>query len=306
MRHLKYFVAVAEELHFGRAAERLNICQPPLSQQIKNLEEELGAQLFHRKNKKVFLTDAGVAFLQDARSILEKARCAAEKARGIASGVLGRIALGLVLPAMDTFVPDAIREFRLRNPLIEIQLQEMGTSAQLTALKAGDIHMGVMRLFQHDLKGLLAEKIVEEPYILAVPSGHRFESLDIVPLALLDREPLIFFPRRLHAKLHGKMIECLEAAGCTPVISQETTTKFASVALVAAGFGVALVPQSTQKHMRSGVVYRNVAGNLPVVELSLVWQEQVALPSLDNLIATIRNMSTSKKEDWGIPSLNPA
>ncbi|AFM23875.1 transcriptional regulator [Desulfomonile tiedjei DSM 6799] len=302
MRQLKYFVAVAEELHFGRAAERLNICQPPLSQQIKNLEEELGAQLFHRKNKKVSLTDAGAAFLEDARAILDRARCAAERAHGIASGVLGRISLGLVLPAMDTFVPDAIREFRLQNPLIEIQLLEMGSNAQLTALKAGDIHMGVMRLFQHDLKGLLTEKIVEEPYILAIPSGHRFESLHVVPLALLDGEPLIFFPRRLHAKLHDRMIECLEAVGCNPVISQETTTKFASVALVAAGFGVALVPQSTRKHMRSGVVYRNVAGDLPVVELSLVWQEQAALPGLDNLIATIRDMSPSKKEGQEIPS----
>jgi DNA-binding transcriptional LysR family regulator len=295
MRQLKYFVAVAEELHFGRAAERLNICQPPLSQQIKNLEEELGAQLFHRKNKKISLTEAGVAFLQDAREILDKARYATEKVRGIARGVLGRISLGLVLPAMDTFVPDAIREFRLQNPMIEIQLLEMGTSAQLTALKAGDIHMGVMRLFQHDTKGLTIEKIVEEPYILAIPSGHRLESLDTIPLSSLDGEPLIFFPRRLHAKLHDRMIECLEAAGCNPVISQEATTKFASVALVAAGFGVALVPESTQKHMRSGVVYRNLSGDLPMVELSVVWQEQKTLPSLHNLIATIRNMSTSGK-----------
>jgi DNA-binding transcriptional LysR family regulator len=295
MRQLKYFVAVAEELHFGRAAERLNMCQPPLSQQIKNLEEELGAQLFQRKNKKISLTEAGVAFLQEAREILDKTRYATEKVRGIARGVLGRISLGLVLPAMDTFVPDAIREFRLQNPMIEIQLLEMGTSAQLTALKAGDIHMGVMRLFQHDTKGLTIEKIVEEPYILAIPSGHRLESLDTIPLSSLDGEPLIFFPRRLHAKLHDRIIECLEAVGCNPIISQEATTKFASVALVAAGFGVALVPESTQKHMRSGVVYRNVSGDLPMVELSLVWQEQKTLPSLHNLIATIRNMSTSGK-----------
>jgi DNA-binding transcriptional LysR family regulator len=120
LRHLRYFVAVAEELHFGRAAMRLHICQPPLSQQIKDLEEELGAPLFHRKNKKISLTEAGAAFLEDAGSILRQAELASEKVRAIARGIVGRISMGFVLPAMDTFLPDAIREFRSRNPGIEI------------------------------------------------------------------------------------------------------------------------------------------------------------------------------------------
>jgi len=154
IRHLRYFIAVAEELHFGRAAQRLNICQPPLSQQIKDLERELGALLFHRKKKRISLTEAGAAFLEDAGEILKRVELASERARSIARGAVGRIKMGLVMPALDTFVPTAIREFLLRNPGVEIQLLELGTQAQLKALAAGDIQVGVVRLFRHDTTGL--------------------------------------------------------------------------------------------------------------------------------------------------------
>jgi DNA-binding transcriptional LysR family regulator len=291
MRQLRYFIAVAEELHFGRAAQRVNICQPPLSQQIKNLEKELGAQLFHRKNKKISLTDAGAAFLEDAKEILKRVDLATERARGLARGVIGWISLGLVLPAMDTFLPDAIRVFRSENPLVEIKLLEMGTSAQLSALRTGHIHMGVMRLFQHDTRGLIVERIVEEPYILAVPSGHRLASLSAIPLSSLDGEPLIFLPRHSHPALYDKTVACFSAASCTPIIVQEATTKFVAVALVAAGLGMALVPASTRKQIRPGVIYRPILGNLPLVELSLVWPENAETAALRNLIATMRAAS---------------
>jgi DNA-binding transcriptional LysR family regulator len=287
MRQLRYFIAVAEELHFGRAAERVNICQPPLSQQIKNLEEELGTQLFHRKNKRISLTEAGTAFLEDAKEILRRVDTAVEKVRGIGRGVVGQISLGLVLPAMDTFVPDAIRAFRSHYPMVEIQLSEMGTLAQVAALRANSIHMGIMRLFQHDATGFIVEKIVEEPYVLAIPSGHRLASLDAVPLGALDGEPLIFFPRRSHPALHDKIVACFSAAGSTPVIAQEATTKFTSIALVAAGLGVALVPASAQKQSRPGVAYRPIAGDIPTVELSLVWRAETETAALRNLIDTI-------------------
>lgn len=288
MRQLRYFVAVAEELHFGRAAERVHICQPPLSQQIKNLEEELGAQLFIRKNKKIALTEAGAAFLEEAGDILKRVDAAAERVRAIARGMAGRISLGLVLPAMDTFLPDAIREFRSEHPRVEIQLREMGTLAQLAALRAGQIHIGVVRLFQHDTQDLIVERIVEEPCVLAVPSAHPFARQDAVELGSLDGESLILFPRHLHAALHDRIIACLSAAGSTPIISLETTTKFASIALVSAGFGVAIVPASAQKQKRLGVEYRPLIGDLPMVELSLVWRRETESPALLNFVQTIR------------------
>lgn len=287
MRHLRYFVAVAEELHFGRAAQRLNICQPPLSQQIKDLEHELGTPLFYRNNKRISLTEAGGAFLDDAREILQRAELACERARSIARGDVGRIRMGLVLPALDTFVPDAIREFLSRNPGVEIQLVELGTLAQLKALAAGDIQVGVVRLFQQDTTGLITEKIVEEPYILALPSKHRLASFKKVPLAALDGESLIVFPRRTHPALYDKVIACCSAAGSTPRIEQEATTKVTAVALAAAGIGVALVPASARRQRRMGVVYRPVVGDLPTVELSLVWKTGAESPCLKTLVDTI-------------------
>ncbi|MFH0825992.1 MAG: LysR family transcriptional regulator [Pseudomonadota bacterium] len=299
MRQLRYFVAVAEELHFGRAAERVHICQPPLSRQIKNLEEELGATLFVRKNKKTFLTEAGAAFLEDAEDILKRADAAVEKVRGIARGVVGRISVGLVLPAMDTFLPDAIREFRREYPRIEMHLTEMRTLAQLDAVRAGRIHLGVMRLFQHDTRDLMVETIVREPYVLAVPSEHRFAALDAVPLRALDGEPLIFFPRHLHAALHDRIIACFNAAGASPVITQETTTKYASIALVAAGLGVAPVPASAQKQIRLGVVYRPVVGDLPQVELSLVWRRETESRALLNFVRTVQETARADVRSHG-------
>lgn len=296
MRQLRYFVAVAEELHFGRAAERAHICQPPLSQQIKNLEEELGAQLLFRNNKKVSLTEAGAAFLEDAREILRRAESAAERVRAIASGVVGRISLGVVLPAMDTFAPDAIREFRSKNPGVELQLLEMGTMAQLAALSAGRIHAGIMRLFDGATKGLKVHTIVEEPYVLAVPSGSRLASMDPVPLAELDGEPLIFFPRPTHPALHDRIIACFSAARATPVITQEATTKFTAIALVAAGLGSALVPESSRNQVRPGVVYRRLSGDLPKVVLSLVWREDAESPALEKLIHTIVDHCDASRE----------
>lgn len=290
IRHLRYFVAVAEELHFGRAARRLHICQPPLSQQIKALEQELGTELFHRKNKRTSLTEAGEVFLKEAREILHRVELATEKVSRIALGTMGRISMGFVLPAMDTFLPDAIRKFRSRNPDIEIRLLELGTFAQLEGLGAGHIDVGVMRLFQQDTPGLVVEKIVEEPYVLALPSGHPLASLTTVSLGALDGEPLILFPRQSHPTLHDKIIACCSAAGCTPKISQEATTKITMISLVAAGMGIALVPESARKQQRSGVVYRTVLGDLPMVELSLVWRKDDVSRSLRRFADTILDM----------------
>lgn len=294
MRHLRYFVAVAEHLHFGRAAEQLHMCQPPLSQQIKSLEEELGILLFHRKNKRVTLTEAGRAFLEDAREILQRTDAASERARDIANGVLGLISLAFVLPAMDTFFPQAIREFRQESPRVEIRLLEMGTLAQLDALAAGTIDLGVLRLFQQETRGLVVERIVEEPYVLAIPSQHPLALSKTVPLAALDGEPLIFFPRRNNPPLHDKIMACFHAVGCVPKISQEAILKVTAIALAEAGLGIALVPASAKKQRRAGVVFRKISGKLPMVELSLVRREDMESPAVHQLIQTVGKVHDRK------------
>ena len=191
---------------------------------------------------------------------------------------------------MDTFVPAAIREFRSTNPGIEIRLHELGTLAQLDALAGGRVQVGVVRLFQQETAGLVVEQIAREPYILALPAEHPLTSLPAVPPSALDGEALIFFPRPSHPRLYDRIIACFSAAGCVPRIVQETTTKATAIALAAAGIGAALVPASAEKQQRSGVVYRPIVGDLPPVELSLVWQEGEESPCVHKLTDTILEM----------------
>lgn len=291
IRQLRYFIAVAEELHFGRAAARVNICQPPLSQQIKSLEDELGARLFDRTRKSVSLTPAGTAFLSDAREILRSVEEAKNRVQRIASGQEGEIFLGVVPSAMDTFLPEAIGEFCLERPRITLKLSEMGTLELLDALHASRIDMGVMRLFEQDSRGLHREAIVREPYVLAIPRGHPLAKHRRIPLAALDGEPFVSFPRETHPRLYDRIMACLASAGSTPRIAQEASTKRAAIAFVAARVGVALVPSSAGKRSLKGVVFRPLAGDLPVVEFSMVWREQDEAAALKDLMKAIKRLS---------------
>lgn len=288
---MKYFVAVAEELHFSRAADRVHICQPPLSQQIKSLEEELGARLLNRDSRNVSLTEAGRAFLEDAREILSRTEEAARRALKVAQGNEGRLTVGFVLPALDTFFPEAVREFRSSYPLVELVLHEMGTPGQLEALKLNRLDLGISRLFQHDTAGLVFEPMVEEPYILAIPRDHPLVSKKQVHLRLLCGEPLILFPRQTHPALHDRIVSSLSTAGGAPSIVQEVMTKATAIALAAAGIGLALVPESAKKQKRKGVVFRRIVGPLPKVELSLVWKQENDHPCLHNFINLVRRLT---------------
>jgi DNA-binding transcriptional LysR family regulator len=291
IRQLRYFIAVAEELHFGRAAERVNICQPPLSQQIKSLEEELGGRLFDRSRKSVSLTQAGSALLHDAREILQRVEEAKDRVRRIVSGKEGEVLLGLVPSAMDTFLPAAIGEFRLEHPLITLKLSELGTLEQLDALRANRINIGIVRLFEQNLSELRHEVIAREPYVLAIPRGHSLAEHRRIPLTALNDQPFVFFPREQHPRLYDKITACFAEAGSTPRIVQEASTKRAAVAFVAAQVGVSLVPLSAGKQRRKGVVFRPLIGNLPIVEFSMVWREHSESPGLSYLIETIRRLS---------------
>lgn len=291
LRQLKYFVAVAEELHFGRAAERVHICQPPLSQQIKNLEAELGARLLDRDSRNVSLTEAGKAFLEDAREILTRVDEAALRAHRMGSGREGRVKVGFVFPALDTFFPEAIREYRLSHPLVELVLREMGTAVQLEALRVNHIDLGFIRLFQQQAADLVFERIVEEPYILAIPFDHPLASEKEIHVDLLGGEPLILFPRRTHPALHDQIVSSMRGPAGIPYIIQEVTTKFTAIALASAGIGLALVPESAKRQKRKGVVFRRIVGPLPRVELSLVWKEDNDDPCLHNFINLVRRLA---------------
>ena len=288
LRQLKYFMAVAEELHFGRAAERVHISQPPLSMQIRNLESELGVQLLRRTSRSVELTEAGAFFLREVKSVVQRLDDAASMARRIERGEAGRLAVGFVGPAMDVSLPDAIREFRSEHPGVYLDLFEMVTGEQFEALASGDIQIGFMRLYGQDLRGFAAELVVREPYVLALPAGHRLVGAKRVGLDELKGEPLVFFPRGLHPKLYDAMIACFKEAGFSPNVVQEVKTKKTTLSLVAAGVGLAIVPESSATLRSKGIQYRPIMGNLPKVEIFAVREEKRATALMDKFMAIIR------------------
>ncbi len=276
LRHLRYFLAVAEELHFGRAAARLHLAQPPLSQQIRALEEEIGARLFERSSRSVRLTPAGAAFLARAREVLRQAEEASGVARRIHAGEAGELVVGFMNPVMDAVLCRALAAFRAARPGVALRLRELPTPAQCDELRARRLDVGFIRLAAGvDLSGLDTRLVLREPYVLALPEGHRLASLTVAPLAEIAAEPLILFPRQAMPALHDAMLSALKGAlgpaGGEPRISQEVNGKHAALSLVAAGFGLCLVPASARDWARRGVVLRSVEPGLPVVEMAAAW-----------------------------------
>lgn len=273
LRHLRYFVAVAEELHFGRAAQRLHLAQPPLSQQIRALEEELGARLFARTSRTVRLTPAGQGFLLHVRGVLARVEEAARLARSIHLGEAGELCVGYMNPVMDAVLCRALAAFRQARPGVALRLRELPSTEQLEELRAGRLDVAFIRLARgQELQGLTTRTVLREPYVLALPEEHRLARLPVVPLFEAGSEPLILFPRAAMPVLHDAMLSALRAAGAVPEIAQEVSGKHASLALVAAGFGVCLVPASARDWGRRGVVLRPVEPGLPEVEMAAAWR----------------------------------
>jgi DNA-binding transcriptional LysR family regulator len=267
------FVVVAEELHFGRAAERLHLSQPPLSRRIRRIEDELGVKLFRRTTRRVEITDAGRAFLGEARSVLAAASTAAAVAKRVDRGETGRIVIGAVTPAIDGVVPAIVRDFRAQHPGIGVLIAEMDTAAQLDALRADGIHVGFVRLADHDLRGLETKLVLREPHVVALPRGHRLASARAVTLRSLAGEPLVALAPEVQPELHRRFVAACAAAGFAPRIVQTARTIPTVTALAAAGIGAAVVPASARHVRREGIAWRPLRGRLPDVEISAAWRK---------------------------------
>jgi DNA-binding transcriptional LysR family regulator len=273
LRHLRYFVAVAEELHFGRAAERLQIAQPPLSRQIQTLEKEIGVKLLARTQRHVELTPAGKVFLERARRVLEQADLAIHAAQRANRGETGSLAVGFVGSATYGVLPELLRQFRKQHPDVELILYEMGSTAQQRALVEGRLHLGLIRtpIENAGLDESLDRRVVQrEPLVIALPKGHPLTKHETLPLIELATEPFILFPREARPSYGDLVVEACAKAGFVPRIAQQTQEMQTAVSLVASGMGVTLVPDSVRTLRRDNVVYKTIAPPAPLSELSAV------------------------------------
>src|SRR5579872_564664 len=289
LRHLRYYSALAEELHFGRAAKRLGIAQPALSQQIRQLEQELGVELVLRGNRRVRLTSAGTVFLDRARTTLEQASEAVRLAQQAGRGEIGHIAVGVVTSALYGIFPDVARVFRQRYKDVHLTLHELTLVDQTQALRAGRIQVSFLRPPLEDPE-LSMRTIHEEPWLVALPSTHRLTKSARVPLRSLAGHPFILFPRELASGLYDQIIAMCQHAGFSPKVVQEAQMQ-TIVSLVAAGIGIALVPASLENLRRRGVSYRPLKGATPKVQLAVVWRKDDTSPLLRSFLAVVKEVA---------------
>jgi len=296
LRHLRYFVAVAEELNFTRAAERLHIAQPPLSTQIRALEGELEVQLFERDKRRVFLTQAGRHFLERARAILAEVESAKGEARSAATGRIGKLALGYTASSMlSVALPLAIRQFRQAYPRTSLSLQEMTSLDQLDAVHARALDLAILR--RPDVvvpAGIVIEEWYQAPLLAAVPQAHPLAK-GPVRIGDLRDEAMILYPRHAGIGLYWKVQDLCAKAGFRPNTVQEARDASTMIGLVAAGVGIAVVPSDTECIALAGVVYRKLLDKTAVSTLHLAWREGDDNPFVKLLLEGLRRARPARR-----------
>ncbi|GGI20520.1 MAG: LysR substrate-binding domain-containing protein [Oxalicibacterium faecigallinarum] len=291
LRQLRYFIAVAEEMHFGRAAQRLHMTQPPLSLAIRSLESALGVALFRRNNRNVALTPAGIALLPEAQRILQQTAALPDLMRRAASGASGSLSLAFVSTADYSVLPSFLREFRETYPAVDIDLREATTDVQLDELMQGriDVSLLIPPLPEKARLEIDYLPVLSEPLILAAPKGlPALRGKTRASLQTLTDQPLIIFPRRIAPALHDAILACYHEAGLTPHIGQEAIQMQTIIGLVSAGMGIALVPQSVSNLKRPGVDYRPLTNKTPLVETGLAWRRDNTSPVLRAFLELLR------------------
>jgi DNA-binding transcriptional LysR family regulator len=286
LRHLRYFVAVAQELHFGRAAERLHVVQPALSKQISALEKELGVRLLERTKRRVRLTEEGAAFLADAVEVLARADRAAARVRAMGRGERGELVIGFISPALNSVLPPALRAYREKFPEVRLTLRELSNRAAIEGVLSGGLHIAFARVpFDNGDPRLRHETVYEESVVAAIPAGHPLAALPEVPLAALRDEPLVMIPRSKEPELHDYYVMLCRDAGFDPRVEHGVTTTLVAIGLAASGVGIAFVPASTRVVARAGVVYRPLRDPAPRFRLAAVWRGDPG-PLLDGFLGT--------------------
>lgn len=290
LRQLECFIAVAEELHFGHAAARLCMTQPPLSRQIQLLERDLGVVLIERSSRRVELTAAGRSFLRDARHVLEFSLRAAATARRTSVGEAGHIALGFTAVASFRLMPALLMRARKLLPDVEIELREMVSIDLGRSLIAGELDLMLARhLPRHD--GLECRLIEREPLVLALPQDSPLAEMSAVPLLALHRQPFIIYAPNEGKYFHDRIVGALDLAGAEPRFVQRAGQTHTVLALVRAGLGVGIVPDSAKELRLEGVVFRPLAQKNLHAEMYLVWQQKHDNPAVDAFLRRVAEVA---------------
>jgi DNA-binding transcriptional LysR family regulator len=288
LRHIRYFLAVAEERHFTRAAAKVGIGQPPLSQQIKDLEGEVGAALFYRLAHGAELTEAGKVFLAAVKEMPLIAERATAAARRAARGETGSLRVGFTASAtFNVVVPSTIRAFRRAYPDIDLTLEEANTAPLITRLRDGTLDAAYLRPGAPGTDELQVRQLSEEPMVVALPKRHRAAAFEQIDLALLKDDPFLLFPRETAPTLYDTVVGACRKAGFEPIIGQFVPHMASIVNLVAAELGVSIVPASMMQVRVTGIVYRQTAGPSPTTQLALAYRRGETSPVLRNFIAQV-------------------
>lgn len=283
LRHLRYFVAVAEELSFRRAAERLHLAQPPLSSQIKSLEGELGLRLFDRTTRTVKLTSAGAVFLEEARAILIAADRARQNVRKASQGLIGPLRIGILAPTATPRLARILSSFRKKFPAVQFALFELTSVEQLHRLREEQLDVGLLRP-PIEFAELEWRFVEESPMVLAAPSGHRLARKRGITWADFHNEPMVMIHPSLQHSYYDKFLELCAKAGATPVVGQYANDVHSKMWLISAGFGIAPTTKTIAEVKRPGLVFRELPEGLPLVQTLLVWKRSNHSPVLRNFL----------------------
>jgi DNA-binding transcriptional LysR family regulator len=289
LRHLRYFVAVAESLHFGQAASRLEIAQPSLSHQIRQLETELQTTLLRRTKRHVELTEAGRMFLDEARDVLARADRAAVIARRVGRSDAPRLRVGVGYCMDQSDVAAAVGIFNARHPVVQVELKTMSVPSQLAALHESRLDVGFVRPPVSD-PGLLSEVVIREPLVVALPLRHRLASKSRIPLTALSNEAFVLPPRDVIPVFHDAVLRLCREAGFIPHAPHEADHLQMILAMIASGAGVGLVPTTARKFKHHRVAYRPIDPSPDDLEISIVWRRNDASPSLAAFVAEARRV----------------
>ncbi len=298
LAQLHAFVVLAEELHFGHAAARLGIAQPPLSQQIRRLEDKVGHALFTREPGRVALTAAGRELLPAARRALTDLADGLAAARAVGSGLAGHLRIGFAASLALTVLPGLLRAFRQRFPDVRLDIREMTTAPQIAALRDKAIDVGLLREppadDAPDEAELAFRTVLTEPFVAVLPSAHPLAALRTVRLARLADEPFVLLPREAGPRLHDQITGLCAAAGFTPWVAQRAVEWQTVCALVETGLGVSLAPASIRRIRLKGVAFRTVEPNART-RVAVGWRKDDLSPLVAHLLATVsRNPDSAR------------